>query len=263
MKNILLAIIFVIALSSVEATAQIFIPRPPVVNIPVVNPAAMQIRNQVFRNMINGAQKGGTKSARKYPSAAGAGDFTMFKPRQENYLPKLLAQAGKGSADEQRQTEQFFNSQIELYEYIASDHGYPANDVAFALVCFIGHNYEFYYDLWDMENYKNPWAKRARNNAKQSMKITPEHDRAMYDQFKELLSAKTEFKKMTDKQKQELTETLAIMHGIAYTAYNKSIEDEDEELHQQARDLAKNNIEEVLGIPINKIKFTLSGLEIQ
>lgn len=272
MKNILLTAILAIAFSSVGINAQqIFIPTPPVINIPVLNPAAMQIRNQVFRNMINGAGKGGTRNAANGKAASGAVDYTLYNPHQENYLPKLLAREGKGNAAEQRATEQFFNSQIEIYEQTAAYHKYPANDVAFALIYFINNNYEIYYDLVDVPIEKDPWAKRAKSglerlalmNTKRSRKVTPAEDRAMYFQFKEALSAKPEFRKMTDEQKQQVTETLAIMYGIVYASYMKAIDEEDEQLLREARSAAKSGLEELLGVSIEKIKINLSGMSLQ
>ncbi len=272
-KIFLLVVLFVIASSSVGVTAQtVFIPRPPVVYIPQLDPVRMHIQNQVFRNMITAeAQKGGTKGAKTRTSPA-AGDYTMYKPRQENSLPKLLAQAGKGNAAEQRETEQFFNSLIERYEQAGNDHHLlPPNDVAYALVYFILVNYETYYDLTTVPIEKDPWAKRARTesqrtalmNEKRSLLTTEDEDRAMYYQFKEMLSAKPEFKKMTDKQKQQMTETLAIMSGITNAGYLKAIEEEDEQLLKDAHKVAKESLEQLLGVPIDKIKFNLSGMHLK
>jgi hypothetical protein len=274
MKKILLAIIVSIAFSSVSVTAQtVFIPRPPVVYIPLLDPVRMHIQNQVFRNMVTAeAQKGGKTNAKKRSPATGAVDYTMFNPRQENYLPKLLAQAGKGNAAEQRQTEQFLNSLIERYEQAGNNHHLlPPNDVAYALVYFILVNYEAYYDLVTVPIEKDPWAKRARTeshrtalmNEKRSLLTTEDEDRAMYYQFKELLSAKPEFKKVTDAEKQKMTETLVIMSGITNAGYLKAIEEEDEQLLNEARKVAKDSLEQLLGVPIDKIKFNLSGMHLK
>jgi len=271
MRNIFLAVFFVIAFSSVGANAQtVFIPQPPVVYIPLLDPSRMHIQNQVFRNTINNPlPKGGAKNSKT--TAKAAVDYTVFNPRQENYLPKLLSQTGKGNAAEQRQAEQFYNSQIEMYERTAAYYRYPANDVAFALEYFISNNYEIYYDLVTVPVEKDPWAKRATNgferlallNTKSSRKVTPEQDRAMYFQLKEMLSAKPEFRKMTDEDKQKMTETLAITLGVVYEGYMKAIEDEDEKLIKQAHEGAKENLEKLLGVPIDKIKINYAGLQLQ
>ncbi|MBA3335544.1 MAG: hypothetical protein H0T08_08045 [Acidobacteria bacterium] len=273
MKKILLMTIVSIAFLSAGTTAQtIFIPRPPVIYIPQLDPVRMHIQNLVFRNMVTAAsQRGGTTGAKKRSPAAGAVDYTMFNPRQENYLPKMLAQASKGNAAEQRQAEQFFNSLIERYEQGSPHHELPKNELAYALVHFILVNYEAYYDLGPAPIEKDPWAKRARTeshrtalmNEKTSLLTTTEEDRAMYYQFKEMLSAKPEFKKMTDKQKQEMTETLVIMSRIINLAHEKAIENDEEQLLQESHQAAEKGLEELLGVPIDKIKFDLTGIHLK
>jgi len=271
MKKILLAVIFLTVFSSVGANAQtVFIPQPPVINIPLLDPSRMIIQNEVNRNTINGAtQKGATKGAKtRSPAAA---DYTAFKPRQENYMPKVLAQTTKGSPAEQRQAEQFFNTIIANYEQGSPHHELPKNDVAYAFVHFILVNYEVYYDLYNVPVEKDPWAKRAKDgfdrlalmNKKKSLITTTEEDRAMYFQIKEMLSAKPEFRKMTDEQKQKMTETMVIMAGVVNDGYLKAIDAEDERLIKQAHEMAKGNLEKLLGVPVNKIKINSSGLQLQ
>jgi hypothetical protein len=85
----------------------------------------------------------------------------------------------------------------------------------------------------------------------------------MYYQFKETLSAKPEFRKMTDEDKQKMTETLVIMAGIVDAGYLKAIDAEDEQVIKQAHEMAKGNLEKLLGVPIDKIKINLSGLHLQ
>ncbi len=273
MKKTLLAVIFVTVFSSVGANAQtVFVPQPPVIHIPLLDPSRMIIQNEVNRNVVNAeaARRGGAKGAKTSP-AASAVDYTVFTPRQENYLPKIMAQAGKGNAAEQRQAEQFYNSQIEMYERTAAYHKYPANDVAFALLYFISNTYEVYYDLTTVPVEKDPWAKRAKDgferlallSEKKLRKVSPEQDRTMYFQFKDKLSAKPEFRKMTDEDKQKMTETLAIMLGVLQANYLKAIDDEDEKLIEQAHEAAKQGLEKLLGVPMNKIKINYAGLQLQ
>jgi Icc-related predicted phosphoesterase len=78
-----------------------------------------------------------------------------------------------------------------------------------------------------------------------------------------MLSAKPEFRKMTDKQKQQMTETLVIMSGITNAGYLKAIETEDEQLLIEAHKVAKESLEQLLGVSIDKIKFNLSGMHLK
>ena len=271
MKKILLSVIFITVFSNVGVTAQVFIPQPPVVYIPQLDPVRMHLQQQMFQQMMAAeSRKGGAKGAKSSPPAK-AVDYTVYNPRQEKFLPKLMAQAGKGNAAEQRQAEQFYNSQIEMYERTAANHRYPASDVAFALVYFITNSYEIYYDLKKVPREKDPWAKRAKNlfeeivllDEKKTRMVTPEQDRAIYFQLKDMLSAKPEFRKMTDEQKQKMTETLAITFGVVFEGYMKGINAEDKKLIEQAHEAAKQGLEKLLGVPIDKIKFNLSGLQLQ
>lgn len=262
-KNILLTI-FVVVFSSVASIAQS-------VYIPQLDPVRMHIQQQIFQQMMSAeARKGGAKGAKTTPQAA-AVDYTLFNPRQENFLPKLLAGATKANAAERQQAEQFFNSQIEMYEQTAGYHRYPANDVAFALEYFISNNYEVYYDLITVPKEKDPWAKRAKNlfdeialmNEKKSRKITSIEDRAMYFQIKDMLSANPEFRKMNDEQKQKMTETLAIMYGVLQAKYLKAIDEEDGKSISEAHETAKQNLEGLLGVPVAKIRILIDGLHLQ
>ena len=267
MKKILLAITFVIVISSVKVYSQ-------VVYIPQLDPVRMQIQNELVRQMVLAEAlkgKGAKGSAAATKAAPAAVDYTVFKPRAENYLPQLLAQSVKGNADQQREAEQFFNSQIEMYERTADYYKYPAADVAFALEYFISNNYEIYYDLITLPRKKDPYLKRAKNlfdeialaDQKKSDKISSIQDRAMYFQIKEMLSAKPEFRKITDEQKQKMTEMLAIKLGILSVSYLKAVEDEDEQAIEQAHKTAKENLEGLLGVPMNKIMITDRGLRFQ
>ena len=65
---------------------------------------------------------------------------------------------------------------------------------------------------------------------------------------------------MTDREKQELTELLAIMFGVNYTAYMKGVNGEDEGLMGQSRQAAKAHLEKLLGMPVERIKIGNEGL---
>ncbi len=179
-----------------------------------------------------------------------------------------MAQALKGSISQQNGAEKFYNAQIDMYERTAVYHKYPANDVAFAYVYFISNSYEIYHDLTRLPLEKDPWAKRAKDgferislmNLKKISQVTPAQDKAMYLQFKAKLAAKPSFRKMTDAEKQKLTETLAIKYGLMFNAYMRAIEVEDENAINKAHQMAKEGLEEALGIPVERVKITNQGV---
>jgi hypothetical protein len=67
---------------------------------------------------------------------------------------------------------------------------------------------------------------------------------------------------MTDAQKQEATELLAIMVGINFAGYLKGVGDGDEKLAEQSRQMAREGLEKLLGASVGQIKITSGGLEL-
>lgn len=60
MKKNILTIIVVVVFSSIGAIAQgVFVPRPPVVYIPQLDPVRMMLEQQLFRDRMNAGAPGG------------------------------------------------------------------------------------------------------------------------------------------------------------------------------------------------------------
>jgi hypothetical protein len=132
------------------------------------------------------------------------------------------------------------------------------------------NNYQLYHDLIEVDPDKDPRAKRARDgferiqilNEKKLRQVTIDQEHAIYNQFREMLAANPEIQKMTDAQKQEAAELLAVMFGVNFAVYMKGINDNDEKLAEQARQLAKEGLEKLLGTTIGQVKITNYGLEL-
>jgi hypothetical protein len=67
---------------------------------------------------------------------------------------------------------------------------------------------------------------------------------------------------MTDAQKQEASEMMAILFGVNYSGYLKGLNDGNDQLTEQARQMAKEGLEKLLGVSINQIKITNNGLQL-
>lgn len=263
MKKFVGAFIFSLCLLVLPTEAQI-----------MSNPAQWYINNQIYSTRVfNGVvansmlrRKSTSTRMRKNPAAKTvkpAVDYTLFKPAPASLLPKQLSAKSGGN-------EQVFETLIDFYTQTARKDGFPANDLAYAFEYFVVNNYQLYKDLIDLPADKDPRAKRARDgferiailNEKRLEQVSMPQERAIYRQFKEMLAANADVQKMTDAQKQEAAEMLAIMFGINFTAYMKGINDGDEKLADQARQLAKQGLEKLLGVPVAQIKITNNGLEL-
>lgn len=266
MKKYLFALLFSLCLLVIPAAAQI-----------MSNPAQWYINNQIYstrvfngvvansmlRKSTNGNRTRQTQT--KTPNKP-ATDYSVFKAAPNNSLPKQLSSKSANRAE----TEQILNAFVNLYKQTAQKDGFPSNDLAYAFEYFVVNNYQIYHDLIDLPADKDPRAKRAKDgferiqllNEKKLNRVSIYQERAIYNQFKEMFASNAEIQKMTDVQKQEASELLAIMFGVNFAGYMKGINDGDEQLTDQARQLAKEGLEKLLGGSISQIKITNNGLEL-
>jgi hypothetical protein len=268
-KTVLLGSVFGWLLLTASASAQM-----------TINPVQDYINKTTLLNNIlsnkratDMSQKAMSKKALHPPKASASpqsgvsSTATIFKPSPQTNLPQRLTE-GTGVKDPS-QARQFFDSQLKLYQQTARKDGFPANDLAYAFEYFVVNNYLTFYDLHGLPLDKDPYIKRGRDSferislaaKKQSQQVTLTQERAIYQQFKGLLAKKPEIQKMTDRQKQELAELLAITLGVTLAQYMNEIESNNDKVAEDARQLAKQNLERLLSVPVQRIKISAYGLE--
>jgi hypothetical protein len=212
------------------------------------NPSQWYINNQmystrVFNSMVANSmlmRKGGKAATKITPAASKA---TAFKPAA-SILPKLLASKTEGQ--NRTQMERFFQSHIDLYRQTAAKDGFPANDLAYAFEYFVVNNYHLYHVLIGSPNG-----------------VSMVQERAVYNQFKQILASNASIKKMTNKEKQEAAEVLAILFGVSYNGYlGRNQGSKGEDVYRQCREMAKQGLEKLLGTSIDNIKITNKGIEL-
>jgi hypothetical protein len=207
---------------------------------------------------------GGTADPSKNPPTAP----TQFQPVGESVLPKVLAERAGGEPLRQQEAERFFQSLISQYEQTAQNDGFPANDLAYAMEYLIVNGYMIYHDLHDVPYEKDPRVKRGQDSferlqimaEKKALRPTITQERAVYHQIQVALAANPEVHQLTDRQKQELTELLAIMLGVNLSAYLNGVNTENERMITQVREATKAHLERLLGVPMTRIRIDESGL---
>ena len=81
-----------------------------------------------------------------------------------------------------------------------------------------------YHDLHDVPYEKDPLVKRGKDsfdritiiNQKKALKPTALQERAVFTQMQQTLAANPGVARLSDREKQEMAETLAIMLGVNY-----------------------------------------------
>jgi hypothetical protein len=265
-KRLVFDVVFAICFLVVSTAGQI-----------MSNPAQWYINNQIYSTRVfngvvaNSMLRKGANSNRTRQNSAGQTnkatiDYTAFRAAPNNSLPKQLSAKSANRSE----TEQILNSFVSLYKQTAQKDGFPANDLAYAFEYFVVNNYQIYHDLVELPADKDPRARRAKDgleririlNEKKLRQVSIGQERMIYNQFREVLAANADIQKMTDAQKQEASELLAIIFGVNFAGYMKGVGDGDEQLTEQARQLAKEGLEKLLGVSVAQIKITNNGLEL-
>jgi hypothetical protein len=206
------------------------------------------------------------------PRASVAVEPTKFTRAATGFLlPKVLAEKSAPDEARRQQSEQLFTSLIELYEQTAKKDGFPANDLAYAFEYFVVNTYMTAHDLHDVAYEKDPRVKRGRDmferltiiNQKKLLRVTLDQEHAIYGQLKDQLARVTAVQQMTDAQKQEVTELLAIMFGLNLRSYMDGVNREDDRATEQARQVARSYLEKITGAPVDRIAIGADGLRLQ
>lgn len=272
MKKVLLAVAFVVAFSSLQVKAQ-------VVYIPQLDPVGTYLQQQVFQQMafgemykdaiVNGKKVRVRVSASPAPAAKIVKSVTDFSPAGGRLLPARLGAASGKSAAEIRDAKQTFDMLLDRYEQTARTDGFPATDLAYGFEFFIVNNYQVYNDVFNlspadkalMQPSGNPLLALQHRYSKQASAVSPTAEKALYQQIKTFLSANPAIAKLTDRQKQEFTEMLAIVTMTNFHMYETAGKNNDAEAFAKVQSTAKQMLEKMFGVSIDKIKITAKGLE--
>lgn len=164
---------------------------------------------------------------------------TTFRVVGPAFVPQQLAARLGKTPEERRDIEAVLTRPLRFYTDNARQKGIPLNDVARALNYFISTNYYVY---------------SLGSGPKQS-----EMD-ATRDLIRANMAQDPEFRRLSDRQKQEAYETLIVLAGFVDMGYGTTKQSGNEKAAAAFRDMAKYNLETLLGVPVEKIRFTSEGL---
>lgn len=196
-------------------------------------------------------------------------DITRFAPAGARIAPARMASRHAETPDAQRAAQTRYDAHLDLYERTARNDGYPSNDLAYAYQYFVVNAYQVYHDLVNVPLDRDPYLRRARDGferitlaaRKRQAQVSAAQERAIYGQFRRELGASAEVQRMSDAEKQEATEMLAISFGVTFEGYMRAIDSGDDRLREEARRAARTGLEKMLGRPVEKIRVGYNGLE--
>lgn len=182
-----------------------------------------------------------TKTTTPRSTTAGT-TTTIFRPVSSPFVPQqLAAQLGKTAEQRQAFTRSFMEA-LKLYEDAARDQGVPLHDVARATTFLFITSYYAY----------------AGGHP-----LTDKQAVALREQLQNALGEDRQFQSMSDRDKQQMYETMAIMGGFVMITKTAADERGDKEASGEIRQFAKQNLEGLLGVSAERLAFTDHGLEIK
>ncbi len=153
--------------------------------------------------------------------------------------PMILQKKISGSDKQSIEIRQLAYIIWQGYVEHCKDNGFDYNNLAQVFSYYIFANYRV---LNDSEN------------------ITHDQNKKIFQQMSEVFSHNQDIAKLTNEQRQEFAENLVFTAGLSVILAMAGEEEDNKELQKQAKDLAKQNLENFLGIAPEKIKITNEGL---
>jgi flagellar biosynthesis chaperone FliJ len=199
------------------------------------------LENQRKLGSVGGARTGATGTKGDGHGGGGPVATTIFRPVAAAFVPKQLALRLGKTPQERHTVETTLTDCLNHYTEIAQQKGVPLHDVARARSYFIATNYYIY--------------TAGQAPTLPQIHVTEEQLRA------NMIDDET-FRHMTDRQKQEAYETLIVLAGFADMGFGTMKHAGNQPAAEQFRAFARQNLENLLSAPIEKIHFTDEGLKL-
>lgn len=219
----------------------------------------MMNRVRIYSSVRSGARitrySGGRKSSggtTRRPSGGGSGSSgtsrpaplpaatTTFNPVAPSIMPQQMATEIARTPDERPKLEKMFGDLLENYRDRLRRGGAPLNDVARAASYLIAASNTVYFDTEPLS--------AAQFNA-------------LREHMQEVFGTDDKFRRASDRERQQMFETFGIMGAWTDVGFGVVKQAGDREAMRQWREMARANLENMLGAPPEKLKFTLNGVE--
>ncbi len=188
-------------------------------------------------------------------------DSLQFRPAGVTVISDdQLGQMTKNEQEKQ-DLENLFNGCVKSYAATAQKDGFPFNDLAYAFNFFIVNNYHIYKNV--LGKYKGYSNFGVVDVSQLPDYIDSRGELTIYDQFRTVLTSNPSVTKLTDAEKEKFTALMAIMTNVPWQMYEGGIKTGNDEAIENARNLAKQNLENLFGTSPDNIVITESGVTLK
>lgn len=247
MRLSLLLCAILLSLSARAATAQTMMDTSTLTLGIQQDMQTMQLSQSIFNSMAademarqsqNSSAPGGKATGSR--PASGQPGSTTFSPVAPTLMPQMAHQFMRDPAQAQK-AEKMMNEILEIYKSLVRQKGLPLNDVARAASYAIIESYHVYYD---------------------GKELSEDQMNAIRRQIQALFATSANFQRAGNRDRQLLYENYAIVGMSVGASYDSAREHGDKQLMTRMQDHARKFIEEMMGVSINRVRFTATGIEI-
>lgn len=244
-NQFLIGLFFAVFLLSQPALAQVYVP-PPVNYSAAIQSSSNMINLSTNMFNMNAAlasrrSAGGRGRRVGRGVAAARGGVGSFRAEAASIIPQQLAAASTNNQQEQRQLTSFFNQQLRVYENERRNVGQPTKDITNAVAYFICINF----------------------NAVHGDVVATEDDVAnLTNQLNAIFATDAKIKAMSNRDKQMAYESMAILARTIVAVYEAAEAEGNQAVMNQFRQMARENLKNLLGTTADKMRFGDNGLEI-
>ena len=207
--------------------------------------AAAASRNRTAPRTTGGRGTPSRTPRRTPPAAPGpisgvADSVTTFRPAGTPIAPAALARDLGRNPDERARLERAFSDLLENFRDNARRGGGEVNDVARSATYLIAASYSVYYD---------------------SEPLSPQAYAALREQVRQAFAEDPKFQQMSDRDKQRVFESYAIAGGWLDIGQSILKRRGDRQGVERWRQMARANLQNMLGAPPERVRFTPTGVE--
>ena len=184
--------------------------------------------------------RGRTTTVQNQPSQPVNDAALRFQPTGTRIKTHDLAESLGSTPAQRQQYETLMNAVLQVYEGETQKVGMQ-NDLATALSFFFAENIRIY---------------RGQQELPDSQFV------AVRNTIAQVLSAQGAFRNATDRQKQEMWETLIAYTGLTLYGYNEALKANQDEMAKGYRKVAGQNLQSVTKLSPDDINLTATGLAI-
>lgn len=189
--------------------------------------------------------KGPAASSSRLPTSSGpiagsASGGTTFRQVEPSIAPAYLARTIGRNPEERTRIERMFSDLLENFRDNARRSGGEINDVARSATYLIASSYSVYFN---------------------TEPLNPEAYAALREQVRQAFNEDAEFQRLSDREKQRVHESYAITG--AWIDIGESIlkRKGDQKGVEQWRQMARQNLQNMLGVAPEQVRFTQTGVE--